>query len=120
MTVPASSTGLPAEREHETAVAPPTGTRYGSRALSRREIASAVVGITAFLAILFSFPNHADEIFSLVGVAAALLSLAATLLTLRTRDADMLPPASDEFLAAADPTRPLPPPVTPESPSQEP
>ncbi|HSU85033.1 MAG TPA: hypothetical protein VLR69_21660 [Thermoanaerobaculia bacterium] len=69
-----------------------------------RDYAGVGATFVLFLALLAIFPDHLHLILWLFWLLASLLGIAATL---TRRDADEIPPASAEFLAAADPTRPL-------------
>ena len=69
-----------------------------------RVVALGVAASIPGLALLCVFAEYVDLIYRLVSVVIAIGALAGTVLTLRFVE---LPPASAEFLAAADPTRPL-------------
>ena len=76
----------------------------GSPRVRWRVVALGVAASLPGLALLCVFAEHVELIYRLVSVVGAIGALAGTVLTLRFVE---LPPASAEFLAAADPTRPL-------------
>ena len=76
----------------------------GSPPVRWRVVALGVAASLPGLALLCVFAEYVDLIYRLVSVVIAIGALAGTVLTLRFVE---LPPASAEFLAAADPTRPL-------------